>query len=305
LVQTFRPMSDPEIAFDIWSNEKLLADQYHTAALESSNQQVKHTFLQMHNDVHDHVLRLHQYLHATGYYPVKQADQQTIHQTRSMVENMIGQARTGQQYGQQAYGQQYGQPMYGAQGTFQTGYNPYQNVPLPDWARSTSQIPQEAGPSSMYQTGGYGYTGSYQTGQYGTGQQFGTYNPYASVPLPSWARHVSQATRQEEMPSQAYQTGFGGGYAQQYGAYNPYQNVPLPPWAHSTASTYQEPGATSQYGVSRYQGGYQATGGGYNPYANVNLPSWARHASNIGEQGNIGQTGYGYGMGSQYGQYQR
>ncbi|HHY35865.1 MAG TPA: spore coat protein, partial [Firmicutes bacterium] len=171
-----RQFSDREIAEDILTGHKYLANYYYAPAiLESQNPELRSVLQQVHSDTQSEARQVFDYLNSKGWYPVKPADNADLTELRNVAErsrSTVGAITQGTTGGQiPAMSMQQGQGM-GYQGqTWQTG------------AGAAGMNPQAQGawqpPGGGWQTGAQwqagnpsGWTGAAGGGA-GTGWQTG------------------------------------------------------------------------------------------------------------------------------------
>lgn len=268
-------LSDKEIAEDLLTSKKYLSNYYYAPAiLESSKEEVRSAFREVHSDVQQEAKEIFDYLNMRGWYNVRQADGQSINdlrntanQSRQVVQNLSGSGQgssmgsgstgqwTGTQYGEGQSGMGPsslsqgvswgGQPSHmsagiGAQsfgsGVYQ-GYSQQGN--LPSWTRSSGLQGQQ---SSSHGISGGGWTGT----QYGEGQS--GMGPSSLSQGASWGGQPSQMNA--GMGTQTFGSGVYQGYSQQ---------TNLPSWTRGTGlqgNIGQQPGSFGQ-GLSNLGPGSQ------------------------------------------------
>lgn len=280
--------SDREIAEDILTSHKYLANYYYAPAiLESQNPELRSVFQQVYNDTQAEARQVFDYLNSKGWYPVKPADNADLTELKNVADRSRNTVNVIAQGGQsQTVGMQEGQ-WGGYQGqTWQTGtpgYNPQSQQSAwggqgTGWQTGFTQgqygNPGGAG-TSTWQTGApYGWQRSGWTGtQYGEGQ--GGMGPSS---VAQWARWGGQPSWQGFGG-----TGYGYGTTGQWGSY---------------AGGWQQPAAWGTTGQTGWQGGrWTGTepGEGQPGMGPSSVAQWSRWGGQPSWSG-YGQVPYG-GMG--------
>ena len=316
-------LSDKEIAEDLLTSKKYLSNYYYAPAiLESSKEEVRSAFREVHSDVQQEAKEIFDYLNMRGWYNVRQADGQSINdlrntanQSRQVVQNLSGSGQgssmgsgstgqwTGTQYGEGQSGMGPsslsqgvswgGQPshMSAGIGTQNFGSGVYQGYsqqgnPSGQWTGTQYGEGQSGmGPSSLSQGVSWGGQPSHMSAGIGA-QSFGSgvYQGYSQQGnLPSWTRGSGLQGQQ----SSSHGISGGGWTGTQYGEG---QSGMGPSSLSQGASWGGQPSqmnagmGTQTFGSGVYQGYSQQT----------NLPSWTR---GTGLQGNIGQQPGSFGQG--------
>ncbi|MCG8402855.1 MAG: spore coat protein [Firmicutes bacterium] len=65
--------SDKDIMFDLLLGTKFISSQYHTAVLESANDRIRNTLIQLNNDEINLQKQMFNLMHDRNWYPVRPA----------------------------------------------------------------------------------------------------------------------------------------------------------------------------------------------------------------------------------------
>ncbi len=77
-------MSDKEIVEDILTSKKYLSNYYYAPAiLESSREDVRSAFQEVHTEAQEEAKDIFNYLNMRGWYNVRQADDQSVNELRT------------------------------------------------------------------------------------------------------------------------------------------------------------------------------------------------------------------------------
>ncbi len=326
-------LSDKEIAEDLLTSKKYLSNYYYAPAiLESSKEEVRSAFREVHSDVQQEAKEIFDYLNMRGWYNVRQADGQSINdlrntanQSRQVVQNLSGSGQgssmgsgstgqwTGTQYGEGQSGMGPsslsqgvswgGQPshMSAGIGTQNFGSGVYQGYsqqgnPSGQWTGTQYGEGQSGmGPSSLSQGVSWGGQPSHMSAGIGA-QSFGSgvYQGYSQQGnLPSWTRGSGLQGQQ----SSSHGISGGGWTGTQYGegqsGMGPSSLSQGVSWGGQPSHMSAGIG-TQSFGSGVYQGGSQQG----------NLPSWTRGSGLQGQQSSShGISGGGW-TGTQYGEGQ-
>jgi len=272
-------LSDKDIAMDILTSKKHLANYYYAPAiLESSQESIRSAFQRVHSEAQEEAKEIFNYLNMRGWYNVRQADEQSVNELR----NTAMQSRQAIQGLSQGMGQ--GTSMSGGNfgQTTGMGFGSTLSGSQSHWTGTQYGEGQTGmGPSSLSQGVSYGGQPSHMMGQ--SGMSGGYQGVPQQVNLPSWTRGTGLQGQQMSAQSGQHWTGT------QYGE----------------GQTGMGPSSLSQ-GVS--YGGQPSfmTGGGFGGYQavpqQVSLPSWTRGAGTQGQQlSNQGFSSQGW-TGTQYGE---
>lgn len=295
MADTSRQFSDREIAEDILTSHKYLANYFYAPAiLESQNPELRSVLQQVYSDTQSEARQVFDYLNSKGWYPVKPADNADLTELKNVAERSRNSVNAIIQGGQNpAMGMQQGQ--FGYQGqTWQagtSGVNPQ--------AQQGVWESQGAGWQSgaQWQTGNPGWAG---TGQWGTGAGW---HPASTYGYGSWQRGQWTGTQYGEGqgsmgPSSVGQwsrwggqpswTGFGGtgyGGAGQWGYH-------MPAWQQQTTG-WQTGGFGTGWQGGRWTG--TEAGEGQTGMGPSSVAQWSRWG---GQPSWIGYGGQGYGAGA-------
>ncbi|WP_066634501.1 spore coat protein [Desulfolucanica intricata] len=66
-------LSDKDIMTDLLNSTKMMSSNYHKAVLESANDRIRNTLIQINNEELDMQKRIFDMMHDKGYYPVEPA----------------------------------------------------------------------------------------------------------------------------------------------------------------------------------------------------------------------------------------
>lgn len=256
-------LSDKEIAEDLLTSKKYLSNYYYAPAiLESSKEEVRSAFREVHSDVQQEAKEIFDYLNMRGWYNVRQADGQSINdlrntanQSRQVVQNLSGSGQ-GSSMGSGSTGQWTGTQY----GEGQSGMGP----------SSLSQGVSWGGQPSHMSAGQ-----SFGSGVYQGGSQQGS--------LPTWTRGAALQGQQFSSQGIPIRQWTGTQYGEGQSGMGPSSLSQGASWGGQPSQMNAGMG-TQTFGSGVYQGYSQQT----------NLPSWTR---GTGLQGNIGQQPGSFGQG--------
>jgi len=298
-----RQFSDREIAEDILTGHKYLANYYYAPAiLESQNPELRSVLQQVYGDTQSEARQVFDYLNSKGWYPVKPADNVDLTELKNVAErsrntvSAITQGTTGGQI--PAMSMQQGQAT-GYQGqTWQTGTGAAGMNPPAQGTWETSGTGWQTG-SQWQGANPAGWTGATAWGVPGTGWQTG--GLYGAAYGGRWTgmqagegqggmgpSSVAQWSRWGGQPSWSGYAGAGYGGAGQWAAQNP------PSW--QTTAAWGAP-AFSGWQPGRWTGMEAGEGqGGMGPSSVAQWSRWGGQPSWSGFTG-AGYAGGGTGFG--------
>lgn len=314
MAEMARQFSDREIAEDILTGHKYLANYYYAPAiLESQNPELRSVLQQVYSDTQSEARQVFDYLNSKGWYPVKPADNVDLTELKNVAErsrntvNAITQGTTGGQI--PAMSMQQGQIGYQGQ-TWQTGAGAAGMNPQTQGAWETTGGGWQAG--AQWQAGNpAGWTGATGWGGAGTGWQTGSL--YGGAwPGGRWTgtqagegqggmgpSSLAQWSRWGGQPSW---TGFGGagytGGGQWTGQNLPGWQTGTTGWGGTGTSGWQAGGTGASWQAGRWTGTEAGEGqGGMGPSSVAQWSRWGGQPSWTGF-GGTGYAGGGTGFGA-------
>lgn len=78
---------EKDMLTDALSSQKFVTENYNASANECSNPSIKNEFVNILNEEHQIQFELFSEMHKRGWYPVQQAEQQKISQTKQKYQN--------------------------------------------------------------------------------------------------------------------------------------------------------------------------------------------------------------------------